>query len=100
MAGVPQGVRLEQGMGNWSGVVSYHSEAAMERNTSALEQGLAIPRSNLPFQRTAGTLVPEEGRCDRTRGIHLEVEVGRSAGAMGIAAVLKQSMGDVTVEDK
>lgn len=87
-------------MANWSGEVSYHSEAATAKNTSALEQGLAIPRSNLPFRRTAGTLVPEEGRSDRTRGIHLEVEVGRSAGAMGIAVVLKQNMGDVTVEDK
>ena len=85
---------------NWSGVVSYHSEAATARNTSALEQGLAIPQPNLPFQRTAGTLVLEEGRCDRTRGTHLEVEVGRSAGAMGIVAVLKQDMAVVTVEDK
>lgn len=92
-------VLSEQGMGNWSGRVSYRSEAAMARNTSALEQGLAIPPSNLPFQRTAGTLALEEGRCDRTRGIHLEVEVGKSADAMGIVAVLKRSVAVVTAED-
>ena len=91
---------MGQGMASYSVVFSDHVEAAMARNTYALEQDPIIPQLSLPFRRTAVLLVLEREKYARTLGKYLGVEEGTSVDALESVAVLEQDTPVVMVAGK